>query len=47
MGPVANGRIEEEEENLKAFKKLRYIFDSLLNNLVLRESTSGDQQKGH
>jgi hypothetical protein len=28
MGPVANGRGEEEEENLSAFKTLRYIFDS-------------------
>ncbi len=28
MGPVANGRGDEEEENLSAFKSLRYIFDS-------------------
>jgi hypothetical protein len=28
MGPVANGRGEEEEENLSAFKTLCYIFDS-------------------
>ncbi len=28
MGLVANGRVEEEEENLSAFKTLRYIFDS-------------------
>jgi hypothetical protein len=28
MGQVANGRGEEEEENLSAFKTLRYIFDS-------------------
>jgi hypothetical protein len=27
MGPVADGR-GEEEENLSAFKTLRYIFDS-------------------
>ncbi len=29
MGPVANGRGEEEEKNLSAFKTLRYIFDSV------------------
>ena len=28
MGPVANGRGGEEEENLRAIKTLRYIFDS-------------------
>ena len=28
MGPVANGRGEEEEENLRAIKTLCYIFDS-------------------
>jgi hypothetical protein len=28
MGQVANGRGEEEEENLSAFKTLRYIFES-------------------
>ncbi len=28
MGPVAIGGGEEEEENLSAFKTLRYIFDS-------------------
>ncbi len=48
MGPVANlnGRGEEEEENLSAFKTLRYIFDSFAKQ-PLRESTSGGQQKGH
>jgi hypothetical protein len=39
MGPVANGRGEEEEENLSAFKTPDSIH--LLNNLVLRESISG------
>ena len=28
MGPVADGRGEEAEENLSAFKTLGYIFDS-------------------
>ena len=28
MGPVANSRGEEEEENLSAFKTMLYIFDS-------------------
>ncbi len=28
MGPVAGGRGEEEEENLRVFKTLGYIFDS-------------------
>ena len=28
MGPVADGRGEEAEENLSAFKTLDYIFDS-------------------
>jgi hypothetical protein len=28
MGPVADGRREEAEENLSSFKTMGYIFDS-------------------
>ncbi len=47
MGPVADGRGEEEEENLRAIKTLRYIFDAFAKQPDDDESISGGKQEGH
>ena len=41
MGPVADGRGEEAEENLSAFKTLCYIFDSFAKQPCVERAPVG------
>jgi hypothetical protein len=46
MGPVANGRVEEEEEILNAFKTLRYIFYSFAKQLCVEREHQWESAEG-